>query len=56
MTIQAHSKSSVSTLTALVHPNGNLSDLLFVNMVLRHQTAHPAGGQKEAFLPSIQIA
>lgn len=42
MTIQAHSKSSVGTLTALVHPNGNLSDLLFVNMVLRHHTAHPA--------------
>ena len=35
MTIQAHSKSSAGTLTALVHPNGNLSDLLFVNMVLR---------------------
>lgn len=33
MTIQAHSKSSAGTLTALVHPNGNLSDLLFVNMV-----------------------
>lgn len=35
MTIQAHFKSSVGTLTTLVHPNGNVSDLLFVNMVLR---------------------
>lgn len=35
MTIQVHSKSSAGTLTALVHPNGNMSDLLFVNMVLR---------------------
>lgn len=42
MTIQAHSKSSAGTLTTLVHPNENLSDLLFVNMILRHQTAHPA--------------
>lgn len=35
MTIQAHFKSSAGTLTTLVHPNGNVSDLLFVNMVLR---------------------
>ena len=55
MTIQVHSKSSVGTLTALVHPNGNLSDLLFVNMVLRHHTARPAEVRRGAFLPSIQM-
>lgn len=51
MTIQAHSKSSVGTLTTLVHPNGNFSDWLFVNMVLRHHTALTAEVRREAFLP-----
>lgn len=55
MNIQAHSKSNVGTLTALVHPNGSLSDLLFVNMVLRHHTAHPAEVRRGLFCLSIQI-
>lgn len=49
MTIQAHSKKSVGTLTTLVHPNGNLSDWLFVNMVLRHRTARPAEVRRGLF-------